>query len=187
MPLRALTYSSSVLYKPFALRSVRGLASKAAEVPPLPPFNAETAYKKVKAAQDKWNTKNPSLISPAYTPTSVWRNRDEFFSGTAAIENFLTRKWEKERNYRLRKELFAFDGNKIAVEFWYEYSETDDPSSQWYRTYGLEHWVFAEDGRMKSRQMSGNTVKIADEERWFKDGVDVNEGQVPPGHISSEK
>lgn len=159
MPLRALTYSSSVLYKPFALRSVRGLASKAAEVPPLPPFNAETAYKsvvstypsssfcinwcdwqtyqtcrKVKAAQDKWSlssmhsyhpdyltdrlpldTKNPSLISPAYTPTSVWRNRDEFFSGTAAIENFLTRKWEKERNYRLRKELFAFDGNKMCV------------------------------------------------------------------------
>nr|KIR85738.1 response regulator receiver protein [Cryptococcus tetragattii IND107] len=185
MSLRTLTYSYSILYKPFALSSVRGLASKAADVPPLPPFNAETAYKLVVSTYPY--TKNPSLISPAYTSTSIWRNRDEFFSGTAAIENFLTRKWEKERNYRLRKELFAFDGNKIAVEFWYEYSETDDPSSQWYRTYGLEHWVFAEDGRMKSRQMSGNTVKIANGERWFKDGVDVNKGQVPRGHISPEK
>ncbi|KAK8846684.1 hypothetical protein IAR55_005771 [Kwoniella newhampshirensis] len=158
----------------------------ASAVSPLPPFTAETAQKKVKAAQDKWNTKTPHLISPAYTPDSHWRNRDSFFSGTAAIEQFLTNKWDKEKNYRLRKELFAFSGNKIAVEFWYEYSETEDPTSQWYRTYGLEHWVFAEDGRMKSRQMSGNTIEITSEERWFKDGVDVNEGEVPRGHISLE-
>ncbi|WWD21993.1 hypothetical protein CI109_106481 [Kwoniella shandongensis] len=155
-----------------------------ADLPPLPPFTAETAHKKVKAAQDKWNTKTPHLISPAYTPDSTWRNRDQFFSGTAAIEKFLTEKWAKEKNYRLRKELFAFTENKIAVEFWYEYSETEDPTSQWYRTYGLEHWVFAEDGRMKSRQMSGNTIEITNEERWFTDGVDVNEGEVPRGHIS---
>ncbi|TYJ58178.1 hypothetical protein B9479_001002 [Cryptococcus floricola] len=157
-----------------------------ATVPPLPPFTAETAQKKVKAAQDKWNTKTPHLISPAYTPDCVWRNRDDFFSGTKSIEDFLTRKWQKEHNYRLRKELFAFDKDRIAVEFWYEYSETKDVSSQWYRTYGLEHWVFADDGRMKSRQMSGNTIGIAQDERWFKDGTDVNDGEVPPGHISSK-
>ncbi|WWC87159.1 uncharacterized protein L201_002045 [Kwoniella dendrophila CBS 6074] len=151
---------------------------------PLPPFTAETAHQKVKAAQDKWNTKTPKIISPAYTSDSIWRNRDDFFQGTEKIEEFLTKKWEKEYNYRLRKELFAFTNNKIAVEFWYEYSETQDPSSQWYRTYGLEHWVFAQDGRMKSRQMSGNTITIKDEERWFKDGEDVNAGEVPRGHIS---
>ncbi|WVN88793.1 uncharacterized protein L203_104006 [Cryptococcus depauperatus CBS 7841] len=159
----------------------RGIANT---IPPLPPFTAETAHRKVKAAQDKWNTKTAHLISPAYTPDSVWRNRDEFFAGTAEIEAFLTRKWQKERNYSLRKELFAFSDNKIAVEFWYEYSEKDDLNSQWYRTYGIEHWVFANDGRMKSRQMSGNTIKISQNERWFKDGVDVNMGQVPKGHIS---
>ncbi|WVQ80374.1 hypothetical protein IAT38_002479 [Cryptococcus sp. DSM 104549] len=153
-------------------------------VPPLPPFTAETAHKKVKAAQDKWNTRTPHLISPAYTPNSQWRNRDEFFSGTKEIEAFLTRKWEREHNYRLRKELFAFNGDRIAVEFWYEHSQTADPSSQWYRTYGIEHWVFAEDGRMKSRQMSGNTIEITHDDRWFKDGVDVNAGEVPKGHIS---
>ncbi|KAK6904081.1 hypothetical protein I203_107595 [Kwoniella mangroviensis CBS 8507] len=151
---------------------------------PLPPFTAETAHHKVKAAQDKWNTKSPKLISPAYTPDSIWRNRDQFFKGTEAIERFLTKKWEVEHNYRLRKELFAFENNRIAVEFWYEYSQTPDKSSQWYRTYGLEHWVFADDGRMKSRQMSGNTIAIKDEERWFKGSVDVNEGEVPSGHIS---
>ncbi|WRT65106.1 uncharacterized protein IL334_002048 [Kwoniella shivajii] len=151
---------------------------------PLPPFTAETAHQKVKAAQDKWNTKTPKSISPAYTPDSIWRNRDQFFQGTQSIEEFLTRKWEREKNYRLRKELFAFKDNKIAVEFWYEYSETEDINSQWYRTYGLEHWVFAEDGRMKSRQMSGNTIPITNKERWFTDGADVNEGEVPRGHIS---
>ncbi|WWC59122.1 uncharacterized protein I303_101670 [Kwoniella dejecticola CBS 10117] len=153
---------------------------------PLPPFTAETAHQKVKAAQDKWNTKNPQLISPAYTPNSIWRNRDEFFEGREKIEDFLTRKWQKEKNYRLRKELFAFQDNKIAVEFWYEFSESDDPASSWFRTYGIEHWVFAQDGRMASRQMSGNTIPIKQEERWFKDGVDVNEGEVPRGHISAK-
>jgi len=157
------------------------------EFPPLPPFTAETAHKKVKAAQDKWNTCNPRLVSPAYTPDSVWRNRDQLFVGTAAIEEFLTHKWAREHNYRLRKELFLFEGNRIAVEFWYEYSETPDPASQWYRTYGLEHWVFADDGRMKSRQMSGNTTPIKNEERWFANGVDVNTApgpEVPRGHVS---
>jgi nuclear transport factor 2 (NTF2) superfamily protein len=106
-------------------------------------------------------------VSPAYTPDSVWRNRDQFFTGREAIEKFLTEKWAKEHNYRLRKELFAFQDNKMcfapwtlpdeneltrsAVEFWYEYS--DEAGERWYRTYGLEHWCFAEDGRMKSRQV----------------------------------
>ncbi|KAL7423336.1 hypothetical protein Q5752_002639 [Cryptotrichosporon argae] len=155
-------------------------------LPPLPPFTAETAKQKVKAAQDKWNTRDPDLVAPAYTPDSVWRNRDHLFSGTAAIKAFLADKWAKEHNYRLRKELFAFQDDRIAVEFWYEHSATPDPSSQWFRTYGLEHWVFAPDGRMRSRQMSGNTVPIEPGERWFKDGVDVNEGEVPAGHISAK-
>ncbi|KAL1408502.1 hypothetical protein Q8F55_005314 [Vanrija albida] len=156
-----------------------------APLAPLPPFTRDTAHAKVKAAQNKWNTRDPALVAPAYTPDSVWRNRDHFFSGTAAITAFLTDKWAREHNYRLRKELFAFEGNRIAVEFWYEHSEAEDPSSQWYRTYGLEHWVFAADGRMKSRQMSGNTVKIDAADRWFKDGVDVDAGSVPAGHISA--
>ncbi|WWC67605.1 uncharacterized protein I206_101515 [Kwoniella pini CBS 10737] len=153
---------------------------------PIPPFTAETAHQKVKAAQDKWNTKNPKLISPAYTPNSIWRNRDKFFKGTNEIEIFLENKWKLEKNYKLRKELFAFKDDRIAVEFWYEYSETDDLNSQWYRTYGIEHWVFEKDGRMKSRQMSGNTITIKNEERWFKDDIDVNEGEVPRGHISEK-
>jgi len=102
------------------------------------------------------------------------RSGDLFFSGTKAIEEFLTKKWEIERNYRLRKELCAFQVDKIAVEFWYEYSKIDDPASQWFRMYGIEHWVFAADGRMKSRQMSGNSVEISGDEGWFVDGVDVN-------------
>ncbi|KAK4685883.1 uncharacterized protein P7C73_g4256, partial [Tremellales sp. Uapishka_1] len=152
-------------------------------LPPLPPFTLETARQKVRAAQDKWNTKTPTAISPAYTPDSVWRNRDRFFEGTAKIEAFLTEKWAKEKNYRLRKELFAFSDNKIAVEFWYEYS-SDEAGTEWFRTYGIEHWVFEQDGRMKSRQMSGNTISIRADERWFGEGVDVNSVTVPKGHIS---
>ncbi|GFZ49056.1 hypothetical protein JCM24511_06806 [Saitozyma sp. JCM 24511] len=152
-------------------------SGKQAPLHPLPPFTEETA-------KHLGDTCNPQLVSPAYTPDSLWRNRDEFFSGREAIEAFLRRKWDKEHNYRLRKELFCFQDNRIAVEFWYEYSESDDPCSQWYRTYGLEHWVFGPDGRMSSRQMSGNTIPIKNVERWFKDGVDVNDGDVLPGHIS---
>ncbi|EIW68632.1 response regulator receiver protein [Tremella mesenterica] len=166
---------------PYLVTHLRPIST--APLHPLPPFTAETAHQKVKAAQDKWNTKSPKLVAPAYTPDSIWRNRDQFFTGTKAIEEFLTRKWEKERNYRLRKELFAFERDRIAVEFWYEHSASDF-GGQWYRTYGLEHWVFAEDGRMKSRQMSGHTIEIQESERWFRDGVDVNAGEVPKGHIS---
>ncbi|RDL41021.1 Uncharacterized protein BP5553_01000 [Venustampulla echinocandica] len=147
--------------------------------PPLPPFTIETARQKVKAAQDAWNTKNPDLVKNAYTPESIWRNRDKFIRGTDEIVQFLTEKWSVENGYRLRKELFAFTDNKIAVQFWYEWH---DASGQWWRTYGLEDWTFAEDGRMRKRQMSGNDVKISDEERWFTDGVDVNSVSISEKH-----
>ncbi|BFZ65460.1 hypothetical protein YB2330_006632 [Saitoella coloradoensis] len=147
----------------------------------VPPFTEETARKKVKVAQDLWNTKDPMKVAKAYTKDSIWRNRDQFFQGTKAIEQFLTNKWSKEGGYRLRKELFTFACNRIAVQFWYEFH---DGSGQWWRCYGLEHWTFAEDGRMKNRMMSGNDVKIVEEERWFEGGVDVNSVTIPEGHWS---
>ncbi|ORY60526.1 uncharacterized protein BCR38DRAFT_441344 [Pseudomassariella vexata] len=147
--------------------------------PPYPPFTAETAKIKVKAAQDAWNTKEPHKVKMAYTENSIWRNRDEFLTGRDEIADFLTTKWSKETGYRLRKELFAFSENKIAVQFWYEWH---DESGQWFRTYGLEDWTFAENGLMRKRQMSGNDVKIPDEERWFKDGVDVNMVDISEKH-----
>ncbi|KAL2108950.1 hypothetical protein VUR80DRAFT_3146 [Thermomyces stellatus] len=147
--------------------------------PPFPPFTEESARKKVKAAQDAWNTKNPEAVKLAYTVDSVWRNRDQFFRGRDAIVTFLTEKWQKEKGYRLRKELFAFTDNKIAVQFWYEWH---DDSGQWWRTYGLEDWTFAENGLMRKRQMSGNDVRISDDERWFKDGVDVNLVDISEKH-----
>jgi len=145
----------------------------------VPPFTEETARKKVKAAQNLWNTRDPLAVSKAYTPDSIWRNRDCFLQGTDTVVAFLTSKWEKEQGYKLRKELFAWTGNKIAVQFWYEYH---DSSGQWWRCYGLEDWTFAEDGRMRKRQMSGNDVKITEEERWFKDGVDMDTVEISEVH-----
>ncbi|KAI2610452.1 DUF1348-domain-containing protein [Hypoxylon sp. NC1633] len=147
--------------------------------PPYPPFTAETAHIKVKAAQDAWNTKDPAKVKMAYTPDSIWRNRDTFLQGRDEIEAFLTKKWEREQGYRLRKELFSFTDNKIAVHFWYEWY---DAEGQWWRTYGLEDWTFAEDGLMRKRQMSGNDVKITHEERWYKNGVDVNTVPISEKH-----
>ncbi|CAG8962034.1 hypothetical protein HYFRA_00014143 [Hymenoscyphus fraxineus] len=146
---------------------------------PLPPFTQETAQIKVKAAQDAWNTRNPELIKYAYTPNSIWRNRSTFLTGSDEIITFMTQKWKVENGYRLRKELFSFTDNKIAVQFWYEWH---DEEGQWWRTYGLEDWTFAPDGRMRKRMMSGNDVKIEEEERWFKDGVDVNEVEISARH-----
>lgn len=103
--------------------------------------------------------RDPKTIAQAYTPDSIWRNRSFFLRGTAAIEDFLTKKWEKEKNYRLRKELFAFTENKIAVQFWYEYQDAHD-GLKWKRCYGLEDWTFADNGKMRKRQMSGNDVEI---------------------------
>ncbi|KAH7111947.1 hypothetical protein B0J13DRAFT_515012 [Dactylonectria estremocensis] len=147
--------------------------------PPYPPFNEETAQQKVKAAQNAWNTRNPDFVKMAYTEDSIWRNRDQFLQGRDAIKEFLTAKWKEEDGYRLRKELFAFTDHKIAVQFWYEWH---DESGQWWRTYGLEDWTFADNGLMRKRQMSGNDLKISEEERWFKDGVDVNEVDVSERH-----
>ncbi|KAK3498276.1 hypothetical protein B0T13DRAFT_256527 [Neurospora crassa] len=147
--------------------------------PPFPPFTAETAQIKVKAAQDAWNTKNAEVVQMAYTPDSIWRNRDTFLQGRPEIVEFLKKKWSRENGYRLRKELFAFTDNKIAVQFWYEWN---DESGQWWRTYGLEDWTFADNGLMRKRQMSGNDVKITKEERWFKEGVDVNEVAITEQH-----
>ncbi|KAJ9155676.1 DUF1348-domain-containing protein [Pleurostoma richardsiae] len=147
--------------------------------PPFPPFTLETAQIKVKAAQDAWNTKNPAGVKMAYTPDSIWRNRGTFIQGRDEIQEFLTKKWIREKEYRLRKELFAFTDNKIAVQFWYEWHDDD---GQWWRTYGLEDWTFADNGLMRKRQMSGNDVKITPEERWYKDGVDVNTVEISEKH-----
>ncbi|EEY15955.1 conserved hypothetical protein [Verticillium alfalfae VaMs.102] len=147
--------------------------------PPCPPFTAETARIKVKAAQDAWNTKDPETVKMAYTPDSVWRNRDVFLRGRDEIVQFLSEKWSREDGYRLRKELFAFSDNRIAVQFWYEWH---DESGQWWRTYGLEDWTFADNGLMRKRQMSGNDVRINEDARWFKEGVDVNSVSIGEEH-----
>ncbi|EMC94371.1 hypothetical protein BAUCODRAFT_545822 [Baudoinia panamericana UAMH 10762] len=146
-----------------------------------PPFNAETAQQRVKKAQDLWNTQDPEKVSKAYTEDCIWRNRDQFFSGTDKIIEFLTKKWQKEKNYKLRKELFTFMGNKIAVQFWYEYQDAHD-DMKWKRCYGLEDWTFSEDGRNCKRQMSGNDIEISENERWFKEGVDVNAVHISEQH-----
>jgi len=130
--------------------------------PPLPPFTAETAAKKVRAAEDAWNTKDPERVSLAYTEDSEWRNRNEFFSGRAAIKAFLIRKWEKEQDYYLHKSLWAFTDNRIAVRFEYEWH---DGKGQWYRSYGNENWEFAETGHMAKRFASINDLAIDESER----------------------
>jgi nuclear transport factor 2 (NTF2) superfamily protein len=130
--------------------------------PPFPPYPGETALQKVKAAEAAWNTKDPQRVAMAYTPDSEWRNRDEFFSGRAAIVEFLTRKWAKELDYRLEKSLWAFTDNRIAVRFEYEWH---DAQGQWYRSYGNENWEFAENGLMQRRFASINDVKILESQR----------------------
>ena len=122
---------------------------------------------------------DPQKVSLAYTPNSIWRNRDVFIRGTDEIVKFLTEKWDVENGYRLRKELFSFTDNKIAVQFWYEFH---DELGQWWRCYGLEDWTFAEDGKMEKRMMSGNDVKISDKDRWFKGSVDVDSVKIGEEH-----
>lgn len=133
--------------------------------PPVPPFTLETATKKVKAAEDAWNTCDPAKVSMAYTSDSKWRNRDEFFEGRDAIKAFLTRKWEKELQYKLMKELWCYQGNRISVRFEYEYH---DHSGQWWRAHGNEHWEFNDQGYMLRRDMSANDYKIQESERQYK-------------------
>ncbi len=130
-----------------------------------PPFTEETARAKVKAAEDAWNTRDPERVALAYTVDSVWRNRDEFFTGRDAIREFLTRKWKKELDYRLMKELWAYTGNRISVRFEYEWH---DEAGQWYRTHGNEHWEFDEEGLMGRRDMSANDIPIEESARRYR-------------------
>ena len=134
------------------------------ERPPLPPFNRETATHKVRMAENAWNTRDSQKVALAYTENSLWRNRAEFFQGRDKIKEFLTRKWHKELDYRLIKELWAFNDNKIAVRFQYEWH---DDSEQWYRAHGNELWEFDENGLMSRREASINDVRITAKERNF--------------------
>ena len=133
--------------------------------PPLPPFTLETAKQKVQMAEDAWNTRDPEKVALAYTIDSQWRNRAEIFSGREAVKAFLYRKWAKELDYRLRKELWCFTDNRIAVRFEYEWH---DDSGQWYRACGNEMWEFDEHGLMKIRHASINDIPIKESERKFR-------------------
>jgi len=133
--------------------------------PPLPPFTADTAAQKARLAEDAWNTRDPQRVAQAYTVDSRWRNRTEFFQGREAIEAFLTRKWQRELDYRLIKELWTFAGNRIAVRFVYEWH---DDSGNWYRSHGNENWEFDEEGLMRRRLASINDQRIAESERKFR-------------------
>ena len=131
---------------------------------PLPPFTHESALKKVQAAEDAWNSKDPERVSKAYTIDTEWRNRSEFITGREAVKEFLQRKWEKEQDYKLKKELWAFTENRIAVRFEYEWH---DQNGMWFRSYGNEMWEFDQDGYMAKRFASINDVAITELDRKF--------------------
>jgi nuclear transport factor 2 (NTF2) superfamily protein len=133
--------------------------------PPLPPFTAETAAQKVRLAEDAWNTRDPRRVALAYAEDSRWRNRAEIFQGRAAIEAFLARKWARELDYRLIKELWAFGERRIAVRFAYEWR---DDGGHWYRSYGNENWEFDDEGLMAVRHASINDLPIAEEQRLHR-------------------
>jgi nuclear transport factor 2 (NTF2) superfamily protein len=133
--------------------------------PPLPPFTLETAKAKIQAAENAWNTRDPERVAMAYTEDSEWRNRHEFVNGRDEIREFLKRKWAKELDYRLRKELWCFMDNRIAVRFEYEYH---DQSGNWYRAYGNENWEFADNGLMMRRFASINDLAIQESDRKFR-------------------
>jgi len=135
-----------------------------ADRPPLPPFTAETTAQKVRLAEDAWNSRDPARVALAYTVDSQWRNRAEFIEGRTAIEGFLRRKWNRELDYRLIKELWSFHENRIAVRFVYEWH---DDSGNWYRSYGNENWEFDEHGLMRRRIASINDAPIAESERKY--------------------
>ena len=132
--------------------------------PPLPPFTAESAALKARMAEDAWNSKDPARVSLAYTEESRWRNRSDFFQGRAAIVAFLARKWQREQDYRLIKEVWAFSGERIAVRFAYEYHDAD---ANWFRAHGNEQWEFDEHGLMRRREASINDVPITQAQRLF--------------------
>jgi len=132
--------------------------------PPVPPFTLESARQKVRAAEDGWNSRDPAKVALAYTADSHWRNRSDFLQGRVAIEAFLTRKWQREHEYRLIKELWAHDGARIAVRFAYEWRDED---GQWYRAYGNENWHFDDQGLMAERHARLNALPISEAERLF--------------------
>jgi len=144
---------------------------------PMPPFTLETAMQKARMAEDAWNSRDPEKVSLAYTPDSVWRNRGEFLTGREAIVAFLTRKWARELDYRLIKEVWAHDGARIAVRFAYEWR---DDSSNWFRSYGNENWAFDETGLMARRIASINDTPIAEADRKFHWPL----GRRPDDHAS---
>jgi uncharacterized protein len=146
--------------------------------PPLPPFTEETARQKVQAAEDAWNTCDPERVAGAYSEDSVWRNRDEFITGRAAVADFLRRKWARELDYALRKDLWAFGGNRIAVRYQYE---SHNAAGQWFRSYGNELWEFDEDGLMRRRESSINDVPIDESaRRIFGPRPEAERGVSPP-------
>jgi len=145
--------------------------------PPVPPFDTESAARKVRLAEDAWNTRDPEMVALAYAPDSVWRNRAEFFNGREAIVAFLTRKWSKELDYRLIKELWTFQGNRIAVRFAYEWH---DDSGNWFRSYGNENWEFDEHGLMRRRIASINDLPIRENDRKYRWPL----GRRPDDHAS---
>ena len=132
---------------------------------PVPPFTAQTAAQKVQAAEDAWNTRDPARVAAAYTEDTVWRNRSESLTGRTEVEAFLTRKWEREHEYALRKALWAFSDDRIAVRFQYEWH---DDSGQWWRSYGNENWEFDADGYMGRREASINDVEITEADRRIR-------------------
>jgi nuclear transport factor 2 (NTF2) superfamily protein len=143
--------------------------------PPLPPFDRAAAFEKVRRAEDGWNTRNPLKVAQAYSPDSVWRNRAEFVVGRDAIVAFLTRKWSRELDYRLIKELWAFDDNRIAVRFAYEWH---DDGGYWFRSYGNENWEFEANGLMARRHASINDLPISEGDRKYRWPL----GRRPDGH-----
>ncbi len=136
----------------------------ASERPPLPPFTEKTALQKIRLAENAWNSQDPEKVSLAYTPDSTWRNRSEFISGRESIVKLLQRKWDREREYRLIKELWAFTDNRIAVRFAYEWQ---DEYGCWFRSYGNENWAFADNGLMQRRIASINDLPITESQRKF--------------------
>jgi len=146
--------------------------------PPVPPFTAETAARKVRAAEDAWNTRDPEKVALAYTEDSRWRNRSQFINGRAEIVEFLTGKWHREHDYRLIKEVWAWEGDRIAVRFAYEWH---DDAGQWYRAYGNENWQFDADGYMAERHASINDVPIGEADRKFRWDRSAPRPQDHPG------
>ncbi|MGH1463708.1 MAG: DUF1348 family protein [Neptuniibacter sp.] len=143
---------------------------------PVPPFNREEAIQKIRMAEDAWNSREPEKVALAYSLESAWRNRDTFLQGRQDIVSFLTDKWQREQEYRLIKELWAFEGNRIAVRFVYEWQSAD---GQWFRSHGNENWQFSEKGLMVERHASINDVKISESERKFL----WPQGRRPDDHL----